>query len=143
MKNYVGRKIIGFKFEDGADGVNWFKAKEECIGKIGVITKQIRYCVFVNFNIGLKRVYPISLIEPHLIEEKAPKIIDLTNVDGLLMEVSDDSEIWVTRKIIANYWKGSLDSNGHFWLNARPIKQLTKYTHAELVEKLGHDFEII
>jgi hypothetical protein len=142
MKNYVGRKIRGFRFDDGTDDIRWNEDMFYYLGKVGNVVKQGIESVTVKFDCETW-TYPISLIEPHLIEDKAPEIIDLTNVDGLLMEVSDDSEIWVTRKIIANYWKGSLDSNGHFWLNARPIQQLPKYTHAELVEKLGHDFEII
>jgi hypothetical protein len=141
MKNYIGKKIRGFRFEDGTDGVDWSKAKEECIGKIGIITDQSQYSVSVDFNIVFKRVYPISLIEPHLIEEthEIPQL-----GEGVLMEVSDNTVNWYKRNIIARLISGYyIDSIFTIWHFARPIPQLPQYTHAELVEKLGHDFEII
>ena len=137
MKNYVGRKIRGFRFEDGTDGIGWYKDKEKCIGKIGVITRQGQYFVSVDFNLVFKRDYPISLIEPHLIEE-SPEIPQLG--DGVLMEVSDDGVYWTPRKVIAQLQNGDFVTASFPWKLARPIPQLPKYTHAELVEKLGEDF---
>jgi hypothetical protein len=86
--------------------------------------------------------YPISLIEPHLIEEENPEIPQLG--EGVLMKVSDDNTSWFKSIIIAKSHKGDfIENNGSFWKYACPIKQLPKYTHAELVEKLGEDFEYI
>jgi hypothetical protein len=141
MKNYVGRKIRGFRFEDGTDGVVWIESKEKHIGIIGEIICQHEKYVILQFKIE-SWYYPISLIEQHLIEEETPEIPQLG--DGVLMEVSDSGTNWSKAYIIARLADGRfLDRNRWAWPLARPIPQLPKYTHAELVEKLGHDFEII
>jgi hypothetical protein len=84
--------------------------------------------------------YPISLIEPHLIEE-SPEIPQLG--EGILMEVSDDGIEWYHSCVSAITCRGLFVGAFNTWKYARPIPQLPKYTHAELVEELGHDFEII
>jgi hypothetical protein len=141
MKNYVGRKIRGFRFEDGTDGVSWVRAKEKLIGEIGEVESQHSNHVFVIFK-NSTWLYPISLIEPHLIEECTPVIPQLG--EGILMEVSDDGVDWGEANIIAKLSNGRyLSTYVNTWRYARPIPQLPKYTHAELVEKLGHDFEYI
>jgi hypothetical protein len=141
MKNYVGRKIRGFRFEDGIDGVGWIRAKEEKIGEVGEVESQHSNCVFVIFKDNAWS-YPISLIEQHLIEEETPEIPQLG--EGVLMNVSDDGEDWCEAYIIAKLANGRfLATNKLTWKHARPIQQLPKYTHAELVEKIGHDFEYI
>jgi hypothetical protein len=81
MKNYVGRKIRGFRFEDGTDGVEWNSVKENRIGKIGKIVEQESNFVCVNFNDD-EWIYPISLIEPHLVD------VD-TNVDTSLVKCGE------------------------------------------------------
>ena len=35
MKNYVGRKIRGFSFEDGIDDVSFVSSMEKHIGEVG------------------------------------------------------------------------------------------------------------
>jgi hypothetical protein len=141
MKNYVGRKIRGFKFEDGIDDVRWLYGKETYIGKIGEIISQYHSFVDVKFN-DSRWAYPISLIEPHLIEEETPEIPQLG--EGVLMDVSSVGHLWSQEKVIAMTKDGKyLDADFVRWKMARPIQQLPKYTHAELVEKIGHDFEII
>ena len=168
MKNYVGRKIRGFR------GCYVESLTKDIIGKTGIIVSQeilldpLGEIVTVDFyNKSLS--YPISLIEPHLIEEctcentgdntcnyceelqdkailedakskmQTPEIPQLG--EGVLMEVSDDGEDWCEAYIIAKLANGRfLATNKLTWEHARPIKQLPKYTHAELVEKLGEDF---
>jgi hypothetical protein len=140
MKNYVGRKCKGFRFEDETDGVEWIKRKSNYIGKIGIIKYQCNDHVVIEFNDNIG-YYPISLIEQHLIEEETPEIPQLG--EGVLMKVSDDGESWRENYVVARQYDGLyLTRIGNTWKYARPIPQLPKYTHAELVEKIGHDFEI-
>ena len=140
MKNYVGRKIRGFLFEDGTNGVEWNTDKKDYIGVIGEIICQHEKYVIVQFKTETWS-YPISLIEPHLIEE-TPEIPQLG--EGIEMEVSDSGTKWSKAYIIARLADGRfLDRNKLSWKHAYPIPQLPKYTHSELVEKLGHDFEYI
>ena len=139
MKNYVGKKIRGFRFEDGTDGVGFHSFMNDCIGKLGEITHECECCVTVKFA-NFSWHYPISLIEPHLIEEEATEIPQLG--EGVLMEVSDDGVVWALRKVVGQLQNGKfIDAEGLTWKLARPIQQLPKYTHAELVEKLGEEFE--
>jgi hypothetical protein len=143
MKNYVGRKIRGFRFEDGTNGVEWNTDKKDYIGVIGEIICQHEKYVIVQFKTETWS-YPISLIEPHLIEEDTPKIIDLSNIEGVEMMVKDQRDDTLRKVIIkATVNNRFVDWLGNAWYYARPIPQLPKYTHAELVEKLGHDFEYI
>jgi hypothetical protein len=137
MKNYVGRKIRGFRFEDGTDDVYWGEGKEKYNGVIGNIVSQDKNSLMVKFT-DTYIFYPISLVEQYLVEE-IPQL-----GEGVLMEVSDNTVNWYKRNIIARLISGYyIDSIFTIWPFARPIPQLPKYTHAELVEKLGHDFEII
>jgi hypothetical protein len=112
---------------------------EECIGEIGEIVYHSDVLVRVRFR-NEDWTYPISLIEPHLIDEESPEIPQLEK--GVLMQVSDCGKSWIKTKIIAQLYNGQyLGGNCVTWNYARPIPQLPKYTHAELVEKLGHYFE--
>jgi hypothetical protein len=76
MENYIGRKCRGFRFEDGVDGMNWDSYKEKYIGKIGVITEQGDFYVIIEFE-GISWSYPISLIEPHLVEEEVHENLNI------------------------------------------------------------------
>jgi hypothetical protein len=140
MKNYVCKKIRGFRFEDGTDGVNWYESMIDNIDKIGEIIEQRKSVVRIRFD-NRHFCYPISLIEPHLIPE-TPEIPQLGK--GVWMKVSDNEVYWSNSNVVAKLANGKfIDDEGGTWKHARPIPQLPKYTHAELVEKLGHDFEII
>jgi hypothetical protein len=142
MKNYIGRKCKGFRFENETDGQTWGSYKEKHIGEIGEITKQEDDSVRIQFQNDFW-YYPISLIEEHLIPE-TPEIPQLG--EGVEMEVSDDGIEWVKRNVIAKKHDG-LYITGHnnfwAWKYARPIPEVKKYTKEELVKIVGHDFEII
>ena len=169
MKNYVGKKIRGFRFEDGTDGIKWFVDMDRHIGSIGKIYKQKNTTISVEFE-NWYCDYPISLVEQHLVKEnigygmesltetttgcnsqafgsssikindnQTPEIPQLG--EGVLMEVSVDGIEWFEDDISAKTFGGRYVGIWSNWKYARPIKP--KYTHAELVEKLGHDFEII
>jgi hypothetical protein len=133
MKNYVGRKIRGFRFEDGTDGVYWNYYKENLVSKIGAITHQDKTMVKILFE-DCHLYYPISLIEPHLIEEEEPEI---SGLEALFIVHGgwhgEEQELLYKKcvKIILEH-KQRLQS---IYINTKP-----KYTHAELVEKLGEDF---
>jgi hypothetical protein len=140
MKNYIGRKCKGFRFEGGTDGVKWLEEKKRLIGKIGVITIQYDKYVIVQFKIE-SWYYPISLIEEHLIPE-TPEIPQLG--EGVEMEVSANCIEWFKRNVIAKKHDGLFISDyGSFWKHARPIQEVKKYTKEELVKIVGHDFEIV
>lgn len=71
MKNYIGRKMIGFYIENGLSLFpNWYINNEDNIGKIGTIFAQEGKNVLVNFvDDTSSYVFPISMIEEHLIQE--------------------------------------------------------------------------
>jgi hypothetical protein len=120
--------------------MDWFSVMEDFVGEVGVITSQDRYRACIEFKDDFFD-YPISLIEPHLIEEGNPKIIDLSNIKGVEMMVKDQKDDTPRRVIIkATVNNRFIDWCGNAWYYAEPIPQLPKYTHAELVEKLGEDF---
>jgi hypothetical protein len=137
MKNYVGRKIKGFRYKDNTDGLKWIEEMTGCIGEIGEIKYQHSKFVGVFIN-NYYWQYPISLVDEHLVEE-TPEIPQLG--EGVLMEVSDNGVDWFPRKVVGQLPNGDFVTAIVTWKKARPIQQLPKYTHAELVEKLGHDFE--
>jgi hypothetical protein len=140
MKNYVGRKCKGFRFESGTDHTHWVSSMESYIGEIGYIKEQHIDCVIVDFKTTLI-CYPISLIEEHLIPE-TPEIPQLG--EGVNMEVSNTGIEWFIERVIAKRHDGLFISHyGDFWQYARPIQEVKKYTKEELVKILGHDFEIV
>jgi hypothetical protein len=140
MKNYIGRKCKGFRFEDGIDGIEWNPGMKHLIGKVGVIANQVDDIVRIDFEKDWWN-YPISLIEPHLIPE-TPEIPQLG--EGVNMEVSNDDITWYNRNVIAQMQDGwYIINGGSVWKYARPIQEVKKYTKEELVKILGHDFEIV
>jgi hypothetical protein len=139
MKNYVGRKCKGFRFESETDGIDWNPMMEHHIGEIGVIIAQYEDYVDINFRVNSWH-YPISVIESYLIPE-SPEIPQLG--EGIEMEVSNDDILWYTRNIIAQMQDGwYIINDGTIWKYARPIPEVKKYTKEELVKIVGHDFEM-
>jgi hypothetical protein len=126
MKNYVGRKCKGFRFEDGIDGIDgvrWGSDMHHHIGEIGEITKQEDDSVRIQFQNDFW-YYPISLIEPHLIPE-IPEIPQLG--EGVDMEVSNTGIEWFIRRVIAKRHDRLFISHyGDFWKYARPIQEVKK-----------------
>ena len=142
MKNYIGRKCKGFRFEDETDDTPWVQSMEKHIGKVGLIADQEDNSVRIEFENDWW-YYPISLIEPHLIPE-TPEIPQLG--EGVEMNVSDDEINWCKINVIAQRHDGFYIT-GYYnlvaWKYARPIPEVKKYTKEELVKIVGHDFEII
>lgn len=81
MKNYIGKKCKGFKFEE-EDGmyIFFYKDMQECIGKVGIITEQYEDDVLIDFD-GVTWYYPISEIEKHLIDEEKDSIVEAVRDD--------------------------------------------------------------
>jgi hypothetical protein len=69
MKNLIGKKVRGFKF-DSRDHCVWFVTLEEYIGRVGVIDQ---YLDMVNVFIVKYGedclLYPAELIEQHIVED--------------------------------------------------------------------------
>jgi hypothetical protein len=140
MKNYIGRKCKGFRFQDKTNDIRWSGLMENFIGKIGLITEQRYPSVKISFKDDFWD-YPTSLIEEHLIPE-TPEIPQLG--EGIEMEVSQDDILWYTRNIIAQMQDGwYIINDGTIWKYARPIQEVKKYTKEELVKIVGHDFEMV
>ena len=152
MKNYIGRKCKGFRFEDGLANLTFSSMMQKHMGEIGEIKYQGNEHVVIQFKDD-RLSYPISLIEPHLFPE-TPEIPQLG--EGVEMEVSDDGVEWLKRKVVAQRHNGSfmtlvaqmhtgsfMTYFGVFYQYARPIQKVKKYTKEELVKILGHDFEIV
>ena len=70
MKNLIGKKVRGFKF-DSRDHCVWFVTLEEYIGRVGVIDQ---YLDMVNVFIVKYGedclLYPAELIEQHIVDEE-------------------------------------------------------------------------
>jgi hypothetical protein len=140
MKNYIGRKCKGFRFEDGVANLTFSSMMQKHMGEIGIIKEQSNGHVVIQFKDD-RLSYPISLIEEHLIPE-SPEIPQLG--EGVEMEVSTDNITWYRRKVIAKMNTGLFVTNGGLiWDYARPIHKVKKYTKEELVKILGHDFEMV
>lgn len=155
MKNYIGKKCKGFKFENNLDGVSWYDRKKDFIGKIGKIIKQEEKYVVVFFeDDGFQDfAYPISMIEEHLLpfELELPK-------KGDRILVSDDEEKWEER-IFLNYIEELLYpilciplyeeddfKNGEkvricLWKHWKPIPEKIKLTKQEIAYKFGINLE--
>jgi hypothetical protein len=138
MKNYVGRKCKGFRFEDGTDDIRWSGLMEDFIGKLGLIYDQYDNSVRINFE-NDSWSYPISLIEPHLIPE-TPEIPQLSLVDALVLvrvgwKDQDQKDLYDRCNEIIKKESQRLRS---IYLDLKP-----KYTKEELVKIVGHDFEMV
>jgi hypothetical protein len=143
MKNYIGRKIRGFRFEDGTDNVDWVGWKEELVNEIGEVEFQHENYVVVKFD-DRKWAYPISLIHEHLVEEEttSPQIIDLSNVDGVKMMVSDDKgleeckkEKLYTKKDVLNLLDFVNDRLPDLYSRFNPQEELEEWHKVEIVKE--------
>jgi len=70
MKDYVGKKVKGFKFNDWTNGIAWNEGMEAYIGKVGEVLSQNSNYVIIGFYDDETWTYPISLVGDHLVEEE-------------------------------------------------------------------------
>jgi hypothetical protein len=69
MKNLIGKKVNGFKFES-RDHCIWFSTLEEYIGRVGVIDEYLDMVNVFIVKFGEDCLpYPAELIEHHIIDE--------------------------------------------------------------------------
>jgi hypothetical protein len=145
----IGKKVKGFKFEDGKyNGLSFANEMENYIGKVGIIDSynkdNNRYRVEFNVDFNSQSwSYPAELIEQHLVEENPLNDLPIIG-DGVLMEVSFTGNRWVERNVFGKSDLGFLawhedKSNICLWKYARPITPKTKITRKEFEQK----FEII
>jgi len=136
MKNYIGKKIRGFRFESEMDDLLFNREMRKNIGEIGEIIVQHESSVKIQFE-KESWYYPISLVDEHLVEETP----EISGLEALLIVYGG----WHTteeEKILYDKCHKIIQQEKER-LKSIYINQPPKYTHAELVEKLGHDFEII
>jgi hypothetical protein len=76
MTNYIGRKCKGFRFESVMN-TGWVNHMKEYIGEIGTIMSQDQTDVLILFENSYSYFYPISLIEPHLVEEEVHENLNI------------------------------------------------------------------
>ena len=145
MKNLIGRKCKGFKFEGRKTSVgNYNPAYNEKmnkhIGEIGEITaiseleERIALIQFKNAFF----YYPLSEIEKHLVLE-IPEL-----GEGVLMEVSNHKDFKPSYEdMVLGIYKGSFltmdEEDWWIWKYAKPIKQKTTLTLQEIADKFEID----
>ena len=138
-QDLIGRKVRGFSFEGSLEEMR------KCIGQVGIVKEyDLDNTYLVEFGDKLGWYYPASLIHEHFVEEEitTPQIIDLSNVEGVKMMVSDDEERWVKEIVIAKYADRFIDCNFSVWRFAKPI-EVKKVTMQEVEELFGCKVEIV
>lgn len=139
MKDLVGRKVKGFKFD--VKRLHYSHYMDECIGKIGVIIGVDVYDsdAEVKFEDGKTWAYPLNQIEEHLVPEREI---------GKEYEFSDDGQVWTEPTkllaIIDHEYKylvvGGHDAVFEGYKQIREIKPKVKeLTLEEAEEKFGCD----
>jgi hypothetical protein len=135
MKDLIGKKVKGFKFEDRLS-LSCVSSMTRYIDKIGVITLYLDYneSYMVEFDGGKQYQYPADQIEAHLVDEW---------VVGEEYEFSDGG-IWYKRKLLAvlpedfkcRFITHSMFENEHTcWNHIRPIEDPIQ----KQIEKLEKD----
>jgi hypothetical protein len=144
INNLIGKKIKGFKFDDGRYQFAYLSEMDEYIGKVGAIISysNINNAFSVSFE-NKRWSYPAELIEQHLVEENPLDDLPIIG-DGVLMEVSGNEKNWFQYNVIGKNKHGffiawdSENFSTNSWKHARPITK-TKITRQEFEQK----FEII
>lgn len=149
MENLIGRKVKGFKFENG-DDIGYVSRMDEHIGEVGVIESFDK--INKTFRVQFKDnywLYPLSEINNHLVEEFER---------GELVETRDDGDEWKPMIFlteiegakfpyvcVATMDEENFKNNKPFgfnsWKHIRKIK--TKITLKEISEKFGVDVDKI
>lgn len=147
MKNLIGRKILGFRFES-RENLEYTPNMNAHIGEIGQIVSQVDTEVVVRFNKDRylyhppfdngQYLYPLPEAIDHLVEEE-PVIPEL---EGVKMEVSYDGNYWAKRIVFGTY-KGNYLTLAGSYTHARPIQEVKKLTMEELELIVGFKFEIV
>ena len=148
----IDKKVRGFKFKRIYDRIDYPDSMDDKIGVIGTIVYYDEYSATFKVDFEDESFwYPAELIEQHLVEETPLDDLPIIG-DGVLMEVSEDEQVWYKRIVFAKYDKYFLAHDGvddikkvtynicpYLWKYARPITPKTKITRKEFESK----FEII
>ena len=83
MKELIGRKVIGFRWEFDWGGLGWHVGMEESIGQIGTIQDYDEYDN--SFQIAFPDArclywHPGNEVVKHLVEEEVDKLTQITNL---------------------------------------------------------------
>lgn len=148
LQDLIGRKVRGFEFDGSREAMSKY------IGQIGIITDIYGSSYKVEFKDDFW-FYPTHLIHEHLVDDDTnndtskqnvntyPQIIDLNNVDGVEMMVSENNRFWVIKKIICKYKYLYVDEDMFHWRYAKPIEPVKKVTMQEVEELFGCKVEIV
>lgn len=123
MKDLIGRKVRGFKFEDKKyNGLNYCPAMNRFIGEVGIITEvgKANNNYVVKFN-NISFIYPAELIEQHLVE-------DPINRDVLRQELEKFAEYYENHGsyFISTQTKNCIDEYFEYLdKEENPTKELT------------------
>ena len=107
MKELIGKKIKGFKFEDGTNGINYVVAMDNYIGKIGVIIDVDNTCVEVKFD-NVSWIYPLPEALNHIVEEH-----DLNNTVIKVLNEEHGKQVirwWQEQGVNTRNLKGNYDN---------------------------------
>lgn len=88
----IGRKMRGFEFQDGTDGVQWNEYKFNLINKEAIILADNNVRVKVKFENGNQMYYPKSLVALHLIDETTDETTEekiLAPEKGIIINVTE------------------------------------------------------
>lgn len=149
MKDLIGRKVKGFKFE-GIDRMNYNPSMDKNIGKTGEIISYREDIDFYGVMFGdMSNLYPASEIEKHLVDK--PK-------RGDKVLVSDNSKEWHERFFageiegaICPFQAVSLNFVREFlnnepfdtfpWKYMKPLPSKTKVTKQQIADKFDIDLD--
>lgn len=108
MKDYVGIKIKGFKFENGTTGIYYHKSMDKNLDKIGEVIDQDSISVKIRFDDNIC-FYPISLAPKYVIDKKQKqkeRIVEIMRGDeelGLYINNIELEEITPERLVALNF----------------------------------------
>lgn len=109
MKNLIGKKVRGFKFDGIHNGVFYTEEMEKYIGEIGTIKNSNKEVVRVQFKSDWF-IYPASLIEQHLVEEdpEQDNVNSPSHYTKGGIECIDSIEASITDEAFLGYLKGNV-----------------------------------
>ncbi len=117
MKELIGRKVIGFRWESDGGSLGWMGEMEESIGQIGTIEDYEEYdnSFQIKFPDSCIFWHPGNEVIKHLVEEEVDKLTQITNLYNELLNTLErdntiPNEIVITNKeLFLKSWRRELD----------------------------------
>jgi hypothetical protein len=150
MKELIGKKIKGFKFDNANDLPYINKLMNNYIGKVGVITEVFDECVTVIFD-GIKWFYPLPEALNHIVEEHPKRGNEVlvwdryesTAVKRIFLAYIEGAEYPI--QVVLNGYEENFKNGETFatskYRNYKTIPQKTKA--AELIQIFGKELALI